>query len=1269
MSEQRRKAIGWRGWLVIGSTGLLTAVILALVALLYTEAGLRWAVSQASQFSPGELEIGEIQGSLGGPLRLGDILYREEGLEIEAAELRADWRLGLLLLRTLHVDQLHVEGLRLRLSPDPDATADDEPFRLPEAIELPLRINLTELLLRDARLFVDDELQFELRQLRLDALARGKRLRIDELDLDSPLLLARLEGELEMAGDWPLQLDSDWLLRLPDLPQVEGATRLEGDLQHLRLQQQISRPLVADVSGDIRQALEAPRVQLALRFRELRPSRFLDEAPEGLLAGQFQLSGPLDDLRLRGHVDATDTPWGDLGLRGDVNLPTDLTWLQLRSLQLDHQQHPMRIRAQGRVENPLEDDPLVDLALEWVSLAWPLDIPEYVSEAGELRLQGRQSDYRLELATRFAWLGHHPDIAGPLSGEIHAGLQGGPERADIDDLLLRLDDGAELGFGGAVDWSDRGSFVDGDFRIARLDPGRLAPDWPGELAASGQLLFSWRDGEPRLDLTLAEARGQLLEHPLEGRGRLAYGDEQLEFDDFRLRLGDSQLQADGRLARERESAIRFHLAVEELADWPIDAAGRLTASGALAGTLDALDLELEVEGANLAQESLRLREMALNIKLRDSGRGQSRAELLAEGIEYDDQLVERIHVALDGQQDSHRLLMTVEQELIHFGLSLAGGLDADFRWEGELLDTRLSNALVGDWQQQEASRLVAGPDGGRLDQTCLRTPEHQGSLCFAGDGDAEGHWQADIRARDFPLAMLVNPEAMGVDVTGLFDLGARAHDRGDGIRAEGELEFSPGAIRQAVDGEAMTLMAIDGGRGRFNWTPDSADGDIALDLSDGGHFRLWAELPDGMDGPLQGRLDADIPQLGLLPVLVAEVGRAEGRLTLAVDIDGQLDDPSFTGDVRVHDAILSLPDLGITAEAVNVHVTGGMQTVSMTASAQSGGGQLEFDADLDRLAGDWQGGARLRGEDFLALSTPDARIRINPELEILVSPGNRLDITGDLHIPWASITPGDVRTTIQPSPDEVLVGEVITAAAEDNGWDIYTRVRTSLGDDVSFGGYGLSGRIAGSLVIRDEPGALTRGTGELEILDGHYQAWRQRLQIERGRLFFSDTPVSDPALDIRAVRRPRGVVVGVNIRGTLREPELELFSDPPMQQSEQLSYLLTGQPLTEGREADMDLIREATLALQLAGGAAVGRSVGRRLGVDTVTIETGDTPDDAQVVFGEYLSPRLFISYGIGLFDSVNIFRIRYEISSRWFLEAQTGPRSGADFIYSLERG
>lgn len=1268
MSKAQKKIIGLRRWLVIGSAGLLTALILALVGLLYSEAGLRWVVAQAESRSPGELRIGSAEGQLVGPLRLQDIRYQDEDMRLELDSLDAEWRLGMLLFGTARIDRLDLAGLRIFL-PEPEKDTDSEPPALPESISIPIRVNINAMDLAGLLVDMGEETVFELDALHFNGLAQGHQLRLNQLTATSPLLDLDAEGELEMRDAWPLRLHANWRLHLPDLPELAGATRIVGDQQRLAIEQALDQPFRVSANGEVREPLTALQADLDIRFRDLDPTLLLAEAPPSRLAGQLRFYGGLEQFRLRGRVDATDTPWGDLGLDGDISLPADVEWLNVHRLNVDHQQHAMQLHASGELKELLSEDPMVDLQLSWKQLAWPLDIPEYVSAGGEASLRGRLSDYRLELSTRLGWLGHHPTLAGPISAEIHTRLTGSQEQASIESLHLLVDEGPELQFSGQVDWSEEGEFIDGDVRLANFDPALLLPDWPGRINGEGHVRFSWRDDDLSGTLQLASMDGELIGMPLQGRGGLGYESDRVRFDGLFLSLGESHLRADGQLTPSGRSAIRFDLDLNDLREFPLDMAGSLKADGEIAGSLEQLDIRLIASGESLRHESLSIASFDLELALTDSGEGDSRIKLLAETIQYEEQTIRRLQLEGDGQRDAHRLGLMVEQELLHLGVSIAGQLSAENDWDGELIDLRLSNEAAGEWQLRAPASLAAGPSGGHLETTCLETASHDGELCFSGQADERGHWRADIDGRQFPLAMLLDREETGVEIEGEIELSAQAQDDGEGVFADGQLTFSPGMIRQRVDGEPMTLMAIDGGQADFQWTPAEARGELALDLSDGGHFRAWAELPAGIDGRLEGRLDANIPQLGLLPVLVAEVGRAEGQLLLSVDIDGRLNDPLFSGDIRLVDAELSLPDIGITAEAVNAHVSGGMEALHLSASAESGGGTLTFDADLDRLSGSWQGSANLSGERFLALNIPDARVRITPDLDLAISKGQRMDISGELHVPWARITPSDLRTAVQVSADEVLVGEMLDATHRETDWALYSQVRTSLGDEVHFDGYGLTGRIVGALAIRDEPGALTRATGELEVRDGHYEAWRQRLEVERGRLFFSDSPVSDPALDIRAVRRPRNVLVGVNIRGTLRQPELTLFSEPPMQQSEQLSYLLTGHPLTEGGEGDMDLIREASLALQVAGGAAVGRSLGRRLGVDSVTIEADGATEETSVVFGEYISPRLFISYGIGLFEGINVFRIRYEISSRWFLEAQTGPRSGADFIYSLERG
>ena len=84
-------------------------------------------------------------------------------------------------------------------------------------------------------------------------------------------------------------------------------------------------------------------------------------------------------------------------------------------------------------------------------------------------------------------------------------------------------------------------------------------------------------------------------------------------------------------------------------------------------------------------------------------------------------------------------------------------------------------------------------------------------------------------------------------------------------------------------------------------------------------------------------------------------------------------------------------------------------------------------------------------------------------------------------------------------------------------------------------------------------------TGELAIRDGSYRAYGQNLDIRTGRLLFAGGPLTTPGLDVEAVRRPASdVLVGVRVRGTLREPVFALFSEPDMSQSRQLSWLVLG---------------------------------------------------------------------------------------------------------------
>ena len=138
--------------------------------------------------------------------------------------------------------------------------------------------------------------------------------------------------------------------------------------------------------------------------------------------------------------------------------------------------------------------------------------------------------------------------------------------------------------------------------------------------------------------------------------------------------------------------------------------------------------------------------------------------------------------------------------------------------------------------------------------------------------------------------------------------------------------------------------------------------------------------------------------------------------------------------------------------------------------------------------------------------------------------------------------------------------------------------------------------------------------------------------------------------------------------GTLRNPTLNLISDPSLPDASVLSYIAFGKPPSDASEGENALLYQAAAALGSSGAGKITDSISGTLGLDALEVDTGSNPNEASLVVGKYLSPDLYISYGIGLFDAVNTFNMRYQLSDRLSFESAVGENSSADLLYSVDR-
>jgi translocation and assembly module TamB len=256
---------------------------------------------------------------------------------------------------------------------------------------------------------------------------------------------------------------------------------------------------------------------------------------------------------------------------------------------------------------------------------------------------------------------------------------------------------------------------------------------------------------------------------------------------------------------------------------------------------------------------------------------------------------------------------------------------------------------------------------------------------------------------------------------------------------------------------------------------------------------------------------------------------------------------------------------------------------------------------------------------------------------------------------------------VRPSPDAVIVGTPQPRTPTD--WAMHAQVRVILGDDVNVSGFKLNAKVAGEVTVQEQPKQPTLAQGEFRIAAGDYEVYGQKIKIERGRLVYAGGTIDDPGLDMRATRRINDdVLVGVEARGTLHSPRLQLVSEPAMSDTDVLSYLLLGRPSNQASQNEGNLLYRAATGLGLSGGEALARRLGAIFGIRDVRIEQDEKTKTTSLLFGTYLSPRLYVSYGVGLFDAINTLRLRYQLTQHWTVQTESGADTGVDLLYTIER-
>jgi translocation and assembly module TamB len=1264
-----KKTLTWTGIVV---AALILLVIGAVVWVVNTQSGTRFAAARATALMGDKLAIGAIDGSIAGPLRITDFRYRDPaaGVDASVAKLDVDLVLSDLWRRLVHVGQLEVSGIDVLLT-EPTEPPPEEPSK-PFTLEPPIAIAVDSFLARDVKVRNPEATMVEVTRATFAGRWTDEALAVKTLNVQSPQGFVTFNGRVAQSDAYIGEGRGrfEW---------TQGEQKFAGTLiasandSDAVVSTKLTSPLVAILHAKIAQASDHDwQLQLEVPRFDPREALMPDSSFQSL-AASLHGEGTLNQGVVAGRVTLNDEP------------------LELESVRFTRSEERLTLESLLKIGSTA-GEVLANADIQFSEESW-------TSKAG-----ARWKD----VVVPSAWVGQELYTHGELSfdgnpqlynakGRLTLGPQkqqadvaltvrGTPELVELQQLDIVQKKG-RLAATGKVNLKPQLAWVV-DARGQDFDPGAFAVEWPGslrfQLATQGKIT----EQGPDAMLKLTELRGKLRGRQISGDADLTLTAPYLPAGTLALNSGESKLRVNAAKGEKINATIGVDVA--SLNDWLPNSGGRLAANFRVLGKWPDVAINGNARGSELHMDDMRLQEITLdadvNKPLDPAGSVTVRMTgLSAAGFEFD-----TLQANASGNSAAHRAEVNTTGKPLAFAIAVEGGRKED-GWSGAVQRLVLDVKEAARLSLREPANIVVKTQDQKMAVDVSRAcfVDRDIELCLQGAMQPDGSAHGTYSLANVPLALAnsMSSEDLPVRFKGMIEgQGDIRRDADGNLYGNATIRSPSGSMSRVLvfenqdePAEEETLLTYRDFRIEANLSGPDARASISTGLQENGSLQGEGELRglNQASTQLNARLNASLPDLAPFAVFAPQLANVHGRMDARGSVTGTLQEPAITGEVTAAELAADIPAVGLHLKNGRLDVRPKSTTeFQVSGGIESGEGTLKF-AGTAATSGAIN--MAVDGSRFLAADIPGAKVLISPDIDV-VRNEERTTLSGKVVIPAADVNlqklPRGGDQAQAASPDVVVVDAETQDEAAEQAIPLYANITVVLGgqdkgralqeEAVNLTGFGLVAKVNGQLDVRERPGTETVASGDVNVT-GTYKAYGQDLTIQQGQLLYASTPLANPSLRLEATRTVDEVIAGLRIRGTAQSPELTVFSDPPMGQATALSYIVAGKPLDDigSGSGEGDAVQAATRSLGAAAGGLLAKNLGKRLGADELAVKDDEMLGGAALTVGQYLSPRVYLSYGVGLFEPGEVITLRYKLSRDLSVQAQRGPedtRAGIEF-------